>query len=510
MPSPKRTNRAVTTAAILLSLFMAAMETTVVATAMPTVVADLGALELYGWVGAVYLLGNTVAMPIYGKLSDLYGRKPLMLVGIALFLLGSMASGLSQSMVQLIAFRALQALGAGGLQTLAFTVAGDIFEVKERARIQGVFGAVWAVAGMSGPFLGGVLVRFLSWRWVFYVNVPVGILAAVLYVLAFHESVERRPAKLDIPGAFFVTGAVVSLLLGTSRVAPMITVPLAIALGAIMIAVERRASDPVIPLDLLGQKVIGLSCVLGGVVGASMMSVLTYLPLYLQGILGTSATTAGSMLSPLLLGWPLASTFTARLLSRFSYRTVMLFGWTVATCSLVVLAMEIANVASPGVLYAIMFFLGVGLGFANTPVILVLQESVTWQQRGAATAASAFFRTIGGSIAVGALGAILAGGLAGLADPRVLSQVMGPEHGHHLDPALLGRISAQLEASLVTIFRIIAAMAASALAVGFFFPRLRIGQGEAALARGSLRDRQDRAFDDGLVGQDAEKAKVTT
>ncbi|WP_394840066.1 MFS transporter [Pendulispora rubella] len=505
MSSPKRTNRAVTTIAILLSLFMAAMETTVVATAMPTVVADLGALELYGWVGAVYLLGNTVAMPIYGKLSDLYGRKALMLVGITLFLIGSMASGLSQSMVQLIAFRALQALGAGGLQTLAFTVAGDIYEVKERARIQGIFGAVWAIAGMSGPFLGGLLVKFLSWHWVFYVNVPVGILAAFLYVIAFHESVEKREAKLDIPGAIFVTGAVVSLLLGTSRVAPAITIPLAIVLGVIMILVERRAEEPVIPLDLLRKRVIGLSCLLGGVVGASMMSVVTYLPLYLQGIVGTSATTAGSMLSPLLIGWPLAATFTGRLLSRFSYRTMMIFGWTLATASLVVLAMEIQNVASPGVLYAIMFFLGLGLGFANTPVILVLQESVTWQQRGAATAASAFFRTIGGSIAVGALGAILAGGLAGLADPRVLSEIMGPEHGHHLDPALMGRISAQLEASLVTIFRIISAMAASALALAFFFPRLRLGQGA-----GTLRERQDRSLDDGLVGQDAENAKMTT
>ncbi|WXB00140.1 MFS transporter [Pendulispora brunnea] len=484
---------------------MAAMETTVVATAMPTVVADLGALELYGWVGAVYLLGNTVAMPIYGKLSDIYGRKSLMMVGITLFLIGSMASGLSQSMVQLIAFRGLQALGAGGLQTLAFTVAGDIYEVKERARIQGIFGAVWAIAGMSGPFLGGLLVKFLSWRWVFYVNVPVGVLAAFLYVVAFHESVAKRPAKLDIPGALVVTAMVVSLLLGTSRVAPAITIPLAIGFGVIMMLVERRAEEPVIPLDLLRQKVIGLSCILGGVVGATMMSVVTYLPLYLQGILGTSATTAGSMLSPLLIGWPLAATLTGRILSRLSYRTIMIFGWTLATASLVVLSVEIANVAAPGVLYAIMFFLGLGLGFANTPIILVLQESVTWRQRGQATAASSFFRTIGGSIAVGALGAILAGGLAGLADPRLLSEIMGPEHGHHLDPALMGRISAQLETSLVTIFRIIAAMAASALALALFFPPLRLGQGEA-----SLRERQDGALDDGPVGQDTEDAKMTT
>ncbi|WP_394828342.1 MDR family MFS transporter [Pendulispora albinea] len=503
----KRTNRPVTTAAILLSIFMAAMEMTVIATAMPTVVADLGGLELYGWVGSIYLLGSTVTMPLYGKLADLYGRKPLMLFAITVFLVGSMASGLAHSMGALIAFRGLQALGAGGIQTLAFTVAGDMYTAKERARIQGIFGTVWAVAGMSGPFLGGILVRYLSWRWVFYVNVPVGLIAAVLYFGAFHESVTRRAVRLDLPGAALLASAVIALLLGTSQTYPAITIPLAIALAIAFVVVEGRAAEPVLPLDLLRRRVIGIACALAAAVGASLMSTVTYLPLYMQGILGTSPTEAGSTLAPLLIGWPIASAVTGRILARISYRALMIIGWVFATSATVALAIEIHATASSAVVHVIMFFLGLGLGFANTPVILVVQESVAWQQRGVATAASSFARTIGGSIAIGALGAVLAAGLAGTADARTLSEVMGPEHGRHLDPRVLQHIAAQLEGSLVTIFRIIAAMAAAALALSFLFPAVRLGQAEKAGtdAPGSAssprsRDREDGALDDGLIG----------
>ncbi len=474
-PPPRTTNRAVTTGAILLSLFMAAMEATVVATAMPTVVAELGGLELYGWVGAVYLLGSTVTMPIYGKLSDLYGRKPLMLVGIGIFLLGSMASGLSQSMMQLIAFRGLQALGAGGLQTLAFTVAGDIYTAQERARIPGIFGAVWAIAGMSGPFLGGLLVKYLSWRWVFYVNVPVGLLAAALYVGAFHESVKKRQVQLDLAGAALLSGGVIALLLATSRVLPAVTIPAAMVLIALFVVTEHRAPEALLPPALLRRKVIWMSCVLSASVGASLMSVLTYLPLYMQAILGASPTQAGSVLAPLLVGWPIASALTARLLARFSYRTMVITGWTFGAIACVVLAAQVRGTASMPVIYVLMFLLGAGLGLTNTPVLLLLQESVSWEQRGVATAAMSFFRTIGGSIAVGALGAILAAHLVGAADPATLAGIMGPKHGVPVDAALLARVSFKLEEALGTIFEVVGAMTIATFAFSFFFPNLRLG-----------------------------------
>src|SRR3954449_6509485 len=205
-----KTNRPLTVVSLLLSLSMAAMEMTVVSTAMPTVVGDLGGIHYYSWVFTAYLLTSTVTVPIYGKLADLYGRKPVLLAGIAIFLVGSMASGLAQGIGALIAFRALQGLGAGAMQPTTLTIVGDIYNLEERARMQGVFGAVWGVAGLIGPLLGGIIVATLSWRWVFYVNVPFGILSAVLLAFFFVESVEKKAHRLDIAGATLLSLSVVS------------------------------------------------------------------------------------------------------------------------------------------------------------------------------------------------------------------------------------------------------------------------------------------------------------
>ena len=209
----RQTNRPLTVAALLLALFMAAMEMTVVSTAMPTVVADLGGALHYAWVFTAYMLASTVTVPFYGKLADIYGRKPVMLVSLALFLFGSMASGQARTMEQLIVFRAIQGVGAGGMQPVAITIVGDIFKLEERARMQGVFGAVWGIAGLVGPLAGGLIVALLSWRWVFYVNVPFGLLSAVLLVVALHESIEKKKPSLDVLGALTLGGSVIALLL---------------------------------------------------------------------------------------------------------------------------------------------------------------------------------------------------------------------------------------------------------------------------------------------------------
>jgi EmrB/QacA subfamily drug resistance transporter len=491
LPSPVReTNRKLTTAAVLLSLFMAAMEATVVATAMPTVVADLGGVELYGWVGAVYLLGSTVAMPLYGKLADLYGRKPLMLAAIALFLIGSMASGVSQSMWQLIVFRALQALGAGGLQTLAFTVAGDIYTAEERAKIQGIFGAVWALAGMSGPFLGGVMVKYLSWRWVFYVNVPIGLFASALYVLFFRETFERRKVKLDLVGAALLSAAIMALLLGASRVLPAVTIPLALVAGAAFVWQESRAPEPVLPLALIRKKVIAHASLLGAALGASMLATVNYLPLYVQGVLGSTPTAAGATLAPMLIGWPLASAGAGWLLSRVSFRTLIVSGWALATVSSLALGWAVHTGASVDALRGSMFVFGLGMGLSSTPVILAVQQSVTWGERGTATATTTFFRTIGGSISVGSLGAVLAASLSGAVDKDALSALMQPDHGKSLSPETFARISSHLAAGLGTIFVVIASIATLTFGASFFFPNLRLGQNRADVgAEGTTPDR---------------------
>jgi EmrB/QacA subfamily drug resistance transporter len=476
----RKTHRTFTLVAVLLSLFMGAMEATVVATAMPTVVADLGGLELYGWVSAVYLLASTVTIPLYGKLSDLYGRKPLMLIGIGLFLAGSMASGLAQTMQALIGFRALQACGAGALQALAFTIVGDIYTAQERAKIQGVFGAVWGFAGIAGPFLGGVIVHFLSWRWVFFVNVPVGILTAGVLVASFHEEVRDQPrARLDLEGAALLSTAIILLLLGVSRVAPFITLPLAIASISAFVWVEGRAADPVLPLDLLSTPLIAVASGLGACLGGSMMAAVTYLPLFLQAVLHATPTEAGATLAPMLIGWPVASAVSGRLLARFAYRPLIITGWVITCASSIALAILVTKTAPINAFRVAMLTFGSGLGLVSTPLLISVQESVSWAQRGVATASTTFFRTIGGSITVGALGAVLAAHLRGGADPRAVNSLFGPEHGRNLDPAVFRELAGMLGAGLETVFVVIAGIVVVALVASFFYPRIRMGAAPA-------------------------------
>ena len=472
----RKTHRPLTVVGVLLAMFMAAMEATVVGTAMPTVVEKLGGLEYYGWVGAVYMLTATVTMPLYGKLSDLYGRKPIMMLGMAFFLAGSMASGLSQTMVQLIAFRAVQGVGAGGLQPVAMTIVGDIFKPAERARIQGVFGAVWGVAAMSGPLLGGLIVHALSWRWVFFINVPFGLVSAVMLTLFFHEPLARKDHALDVAGTVLLASAIVALLLGASRWAPMLTLPLAVVLFAGFVLAERRAREPVLSLALLRRRIMAVSSVAGAVVGAVMSSTVIYLPLYVQAILGGTPTQAGGTVAPMLIGWPIASALSGRLLPRTGYRPLVRVGFAVVASSSIALALLLHRGAPMPVLGATMFVMGTGMGLANTALLIAVQESATWEERGVATASTMFFRTIGGAVAVGALGAVLAAGLGDHVPAHLLNQLLGPEHGRGLDATVLVELSGMLRGSLRHVFDIIAALSLASLAAGLLFPVKRMSQ----------------------------------
>jgi EmrB/QacA subfamily drug resistance transporter len=472
----RKTHRPFTVVGVLLAMFMAAMEATVVGTAMPTVVEKLGGIEYYGWVAAVYMLTATVTMPLYGKLSDLYGRKPIVMLAMAAFLAGSMASGLSQSMMQLIAFRALQGVGAGGLQPLAMTIVGDIFKPAERARIQGIFGAVWGVAAMSGPLLGGLLVAALSWRWVFYINVPFGILSALMLSAFFHEPVERKEHSLDVAGTALLAASIVALLLGTSRVAPAATLPLAAVLLAAFVAVERRAREPVLSLELLRRRIMTVSSVAGAAVGGVMSATVVYLPLYVQAVLAGSPTQAGATVSPMLVGWPIASAVSGRLLPRLGYRPLVRTGFAVVSATSILMAMLLRNGASAYVLGATMFAMGAGMGLANTALVIAVQESASWAERGVATASAMFFRTIGGAVAVGGLGALLAASLGTQVPASLLNQLLGPEHGHGLDPALLAQLSSELHGGLEHVFDAIAVLSVASFAAGLVFPRTELGR----------------------------------
>ena len=403
------TNRPLTVAALLASMFMAAMEATVVATAMPTVIAELGGINLYGWVSASYLLASTVSVPLYGKLADRSGRKPVLLIGIAVFLAGSLASGLAQNIEQLIAFRALQGLGAGAVQPIVLTIIGDLYTPAERGRVQGLFGAVWGIAGIAGPLLGAALVHAVSWRWVFLVNIPPGILSFAVLIGAYREDArEKSRSPLDVLGALAITAASLALLLAASQVAPWIMLAASGVFTWLFVWIERRAADPVLPLSLLSRRLIAVTTIASALFGAAMMGVLTFLPVHVQGVLGRAPVIAGATISPMLVGWPIASAITSRLLVRTGYRTPVWIGSAVIAVALVALAWLVVGGAGPVALGAVMCVFGMGMGLQVTAIVIGVQASVGWEQRGVATASNMFARTMGGALGVGALGAVLA------------------------------------------------------------------------------------------------------
>lgn len=453
---------------------MAALEATVVSTAMPTVIGELGGIHHYAWVANAYLVASSVTVPLYGKLADTHGRKPVLLAGIALFLLGSAASGAATSMEMLIVFRAIQGLGAGSMQPMAITVAGDIFDLEERARIQGLFGAAWGLFGLVGPLLGGFIVAHFSWRWVFYVNLPFGIAAAALIVVNLHERIDKKQHRLDLAGASLLVLAVTALLLAASRPSTPLLAGAAAAtvlLFALFALVERRAPDPVLPLGLLTRPVIGVSNLAGAIVGGSMIGTLTYVPLYVQGVMGGSPTDAGSAITPMVVGWPIASALAGRLIPRVGFRLLIRLGLFITAAAGTALALE-AGTHSLWALRATTAAFGVGMGLANTALILAVQTSVAWNERGVATASTLFARTIGGALAVGVMGGILNAALA--AEPALpadgASAALAQRELDKLDPATLELLGRVLGEGLARAFWLIAAMAVVAFVVSLWFP----------------------------------------
>jgi len=464
-------------AALLLGLFMAAMEMTVVSTAMPTVVAELGGALHYAWVFTAYMLSSTVTVPIYGKLADLYGRKPVLLAAVGLFLVGSMASGQARTMGQLIAFRGLQGLGAGGIQPLALTVIGDLFDLEERARMQALFGAVWALAGLAGPLLGGVIVSGLSWRWIFYVNVPFGLLCAAVLVVSLVESIERREQSLDVAGAALLSATVIALLLGTDGLLPALLLPGAGVLLVAFLVVEGRAREPMVPLALFRQRMLATSSALSATSGGAMMGIVTFVPLYAQGVLGVTPTQAGATIASMAVAWPVASAISGRLITRLGFRALVRSGYMVVGASSIAVLLSL-HAGSPKVALQITSGLfGVGMGIANTPMVIAVQTSVGFSQRGVATASTMFFRSIGGTVGVGVMGVVLArrlmaGGGAGGAggdSAGLIARMLGAERSS-IDPAVLAAVARDLAGGIGAVLAIVVGLAVSAALVAWYFP----------------------------------------
>ncbi|MCC6997838.1 MAG: MFS transporter [Deltaproteobacteria bacterium] len=447
---------------------------TVVATSMPTAAGELHGVELYAWIFAGYMLASTVMVPIFGKLADLYGRKPVLLTGLVVFLLGSGLCGAATSMRQLILFRVLQGLGAGAVTPTALTIVGDLFTLEQRARVQGLVAAVWGVAGLTGPAVGGYIVKWLSWRWVFLLNLPFGLLSAVIVVLAYHERVARRRRKLDVAGALTLAAAVLTLLYGVQRGGrawPVLL--LAAALAATFVVIEGRATEPLLPLALFRRRVMVVASVAGTLIGAAMFSVTTFVALYVQTVLGRPATVAGAVITPMMVGWPIASTLSGRLLPRVGFRPLVRVGFLICALG----AGGLALTLTPG--HALLWsrvalgMVGVGLGLANTALVIAVQTTSTWSERGVATSSTMFFRSIGGTVAVGTLGGILAAGLTS-GQSKLLESLLGPHRPGEaaLEPAARQALGHALESSLGLVLWILAGVALAAFVVGLFFPKL--------------------------------------
>jgi len=416
-----RQAKAIVIIALMLGMALAALDTTIVGTAMPSIVGKLGGFDLYSWVFSAYLLTSTTTVPIYGKLADLYGRKPLFLIGTGLFLLGSIASGTAQSMEQLILFRALQGLGAGAVVPLVLTIIGDIFDLHERARVQGFFSGVWGLASVVGPAAGGLIVDHMSWRWVFFINIPFGLLSAILLFFVFKEKVERSKPSLDYAGTLALTGSIVALLFallqGGSSWAWLSAQSIALfavflVLLAFFIWLEQRAAEPILPLTLFRNRIIAVASFGGLILGVTMFGITTYVPLFVQGVKGGSATDAGIVLTPLLFSWPVASVISGKLVLNFGYRNVAVVGAFLTTVGSVLL-LFFNQGTSLAVIVASMLLAGTGLGMSSTAFILAVQNAVPWKLRGVATASTQFVRTIGGTIGIAFMGTILNAQVAG-------------------------------------------------------------------------------------------------
>jgi EmrB/QacA subfamily drug resistance transporter len=497
-----RRRKALITLATLIGTFLAALDSTVVGTAMPTIIGELGGLSLYPWAFASYLVAATVTGPVFGKLSDTYGRKPVYLAGIFIFLLGSVLCGTAQSMGALIAFRTLQGLGAGAVQPVAITIVGDIFELEARARVQGLFGLVWGISAVSGPAVGGILTDFISWRWVFYVNLPFGIVAAILLAATLRESFDRRARTVDYLGTSLLTGGLVAVLLallGSGLPGGAMTTVFLLVGGfaalAFFIHVERRAEDPIIPPDLFRERIIAVSSLGNLAMGGVLLGVTVYVPLFVQGSLGGTALTAGAAVASLSIGWPVASFVGGRMLLRTGYRATLLLGaFLIALGSALCVPMDRGTSLAYVVVAVVV--IGAGLGFSSTSYLVSVQNAVPWRRRGVATSSVVFFRTVGGSLGVAAMGALLnaslgeryraaaeraAEGESGLgrllSDPNALLQ---PAVRSRIPDSAYQELAGALAASLSPAFWVLFACGVFTVAAALFFPR---GAAESLVSR---------------------------
>lgn len=472
------------TLALLCSTFAVGLDTSTISTAMPTVIGELGGIGIYSWVFSAFLLTATVSTPIYGKLADLFGRKPMYLVSASIFVLGGALGGQARSMEQLILFRFIQGVGAGGVIPITQTIAGDIFPLKERARIIGVFASTWAVAALVGPAVGGLLTEHVSWRWAFYASLPLSLVAITSIVLLFKERIQSRERRVQIDylGALLMTGFVTALLFalrapstddGGLPVSGPILLPVAAALLLLFLLWERGAPEPMVPLGLFRQRSIGVAFVVSSLVGVLLFAQSSFVPPFIQGVMGASPTTAGFVLAGTTVGWPLGSTLGGRVVMRWGYRTTALLG-----AAALVVGFNLLRLVRPDeslvAMTGVMALIGLGYGFSVMVSMLAMQTAVSWQQRGVMTSAGLFGRNIGGTIGVGIAGALLSLGMAGALplslggiDPNLVLSAQGRAT---LPPEQVALLQAALSTALHTVYTALALLSVAVAAAIALLP----------------------------------------
>ncbi len=494
-PIMSNLRRMFVTIGLMIGMFLSALEATAVSTAMPTVVSSLGGLNIYSWVFSAYVLTSTISLPFWGRLSDLYGRRSFYTIGIGIFLIGSALSGQSNSMNALILFRALQGFGGGALLTLGMIIVGEMFSLKERARVQGLFGGVWGLSSIVGPILGGFITDQFSWRWVFYINIPFGVIAALVIWFALKDNTIRdKKVFLDLKGAAVLTAVVSLFLIGLTQIGKedslhslvvTLMIVACIPLMWLFIRTQKIAIDPILPLELFSNPFFKTSAITGFLVGMAMFGSISFIPLFIQGVIGTNATEAGTILTPLLLSWVFFSSISGKLMLRFGYRKIIVIGTALLSFGFLLLS-AMSKDTSHSATVLVLLILGIGMGMIFIPLLLAVQNSVPRSRLGIATSAAQFFRSMGATIGVSIMGMVLSTtmlhGTSSLSKSIEASElhylknpdlIVNPEARSTLSPEVHNALTGLLASSLRNVFLTGLFIAVVAFVSAFLMPKGR-------------------------------------